>query len=353
VSEGRLTHLDESGRARMVDVGAKPVTERTARARALVRMSPAAARRVAEGDAPKGDVIGVARLAGIQAAKQTAALVPLAHPLELSFVDVEARVDAEEGIVELVAEARTAARTGVEMEAMTACAVAALTVYDMVKGIERGVSIEHVLLLEKHGGRSDYQRERAAESPAAGNRPTAPGTPRRDATAEPSSSSSPPPARAALLTVSTSRSAGHASDESGPAIAQLASRLGLELAAREIVPDDRAAIEARLRHWSDVEPCALVLTSGGTGLAPADVTPEATLAVIEREAPGIAEALRAVSREHTRNWMLSRARAGVRRSTLIVNLPGNPAAIEQSAAELEAPLRHALDLLADRPAHHG
>jgi cyclic pyranopterin monophosphate synthase len=154
-----LTHLDEHGRARMVDVGAKPVSERVARARARVRMSTASARAVQAGDGPKGEVLGVARLAGVQAAKQTGQLIPLAHPLQLTFVDVSAEVDPEQGVVELVSEVRTVGRTGVEMEAMTACAVAALTVYDMVKGIERGVAIEQVVLLEKRGGRSDYERE--------------------------------------------------------------------------------------------------------------------------------------------------------------------------------------------------
>jgi cyclic pyranopterin phosphate synthase len=143
----------------MVDVGAKPVSERRARARARLRMSPETARAVAAGEGPKGEVLGVARLAGIQAAKQTATLIPLAHPLPLSFVDVEANVDEANGRVELVSEARTVAQTGVEMEAMTACAVAALTVYDMVKGIERGVELEQVVLLEKSGGRSDWRRD--------------------------------------------------------------------------------------------------------------------------------------------------------------------------------------------------
>jgi len=158
VKEARLSHLDEEGAARMVNVGEKQPSERLARARAKVRMAPATARAVEAGDAPKGDVLGTARLAGIQAAKQAAALIPLAHPLPLTFVDVEAEVDAGRGVVELVSEARTVARTGVEMEAMTACAVAALTVYDMVKGIERGVEIEKVVLLEKSGGRHDWRR---------------------------------------------------------------------------------------------------------------------------------------------------------------------------------------------------
>ncbi|MEA2351007.1 MAG: cyclic pyranopterin monophosphate synthase, partial [Thermoleophilaceae bacterium] len=114
---------------------------------------------VERGDAPKGDVLGTARIAGIQAAKRTAELIPLCHTLPLSFVDVAASVDAGAGSITLVAEARTSARTGVEMEAMTAASVAALTVYDMVKGVERGVEIASVVLLEKTGGRQDWKRK--------------------------------------------------------------------------------------------------------------------------------------------------------------------------------------------------
>ncbi len=155
-----LTHLDEAGRARMVDVGDKPVSARRAVARAVVRMAPETAAAVRDGDAPKGDVLGPARIAGIQAAKRTWELIPLCHQLPLSFVDVSAEVDAAAGAVTLTAEARTSAQTGVEMEALTAASVAALTVYDMVKGIERGVTIEQVALVEKSGGRSgDWRRE--------------------------------------------------------------------------------------------------------------------------------------------------------------------------------------------------
>jgi cyclic pyranopterin phosphate synthase len=153
-----LAHLDESGSARMVDVGSKQATERRAVAEATVRMSPEAARAVERGDAPKGDVLGTARLAGIQAAKRAGELIPLAHPLALTFVDVEASLDADQGLVVLTAEVRTVDRTGVEMEAMVACTVAALTVYDMVKGIERGVTVEGVGLVLKSGGRSGTWR---------------------------------------------------------------------------------------------------------------------------------------------------------------------------------------------------
>ena len=157
--EPKLSHLDQAGRARMVDVGGKQETDRRALARAVVRMSPATAALVERGDAPKGDVLATARIAGVQGGKRTSELIPLAHPLPISFIDVDARIDAAAGTITLTAEARTTARTGVEMEALTACAVAALTTYDMVKGVERGVVIEEIVLLQKTGGKEDWSRE--------------------------------------------------------------------------------------------------------------------------------------------------------------------------------------------------
>jgi cyclic pyranopterin monophosphate synthase len=159
-----LTHLDASGSAQMVDVGEKPATGRRAVAQALVRLSPEAAAAVAAGDAPKGDVLGVARIAGIQAAKRTAELIPLCHPLALSYVGVDGKIDAAAGTITLTAEARTTGPTGVEMEALTAASIAALTVYDMVKGIARAAEIASVALIEKSGGRSgEWSRDRRSE----------------------------------------------------------------------------------------------------------------------------------------------------------------------------------------------
>jgi cyclic pyranopterin phosphate synthase len=140
-----LSHVDESGVVRMVDVGAKPAARRRARARAFVRMSPGTAARL--GDLPKGDVLTTAQLAGIMAAKRTAELIPLCHPLPLSHVDV--RLEVEEGGVAIEASTETTAQTGVEMEALTAASVAALTVYDMVKAVDKDMVVEDVRLLEK------------------------------------------------------------------------------------------------------------------------------------------------------------------------------------------------------------
>ena len=156
--DGSLTHLDAAGQAQMVDVGGKAATDRRARARAVVRMSPEAAARVAAGDNPKGDVVAVARIAAIQAAKRTDELIPLCHQLPLSHVDPQLAIDPDEGTVTLIVETATTERTGVEMEAMVACSIGALAVYDMVKGIEPGVVVERVELLSKTGGKSDYHR---------------------------------------------------------------------------------------------------------------------------------------------------------------------------------------------------
>jgi molybdopterin adenylyltransferase len=158
-------------------------------------------------------------------------------------------------------------------------------------------------------------------------------------------------ARAAILTISNSKSRGEGEDESGERLVGFATDLGIEVTARDVVPDERRAIEERLRGWADSDGLELVLTTGGTGFSPTDVTPEATRAIIEREAPGVAEAMRAASREHTTHWMLSRGVAGIRGSTLIVNFPGSPRSIEQAGEAIAAALPHALELLAGGRPH--
>lgn len=156
----KLSHVDERGRARMVDVGEKAVTARVAVARGAVRMKPETAAKIADGQIAKGDVVATARIAGVLAAKKTGDLVPLCHPLPLEYVDVRIDVDAKAGRVSLEAEARITAKTGIEMEALTAVTVAGLTIYDMCKAIDRGMVIEDVCLVKKSGGRSgEWVRE--------------------------------------------------------------------------------------------------------------------------------------------------------------------------------------------------
>jgi molybdenum cofactor synthesis domain-containing protein len=158
--------------------------------------------------------------------------------------------------------------------------------------------------------------------------------------------------RAALITISTSKSEGASEDLSGIQLTHFAQRLGVEIVGREVIGDDRALIEQRLRYWIDASDCLLVLTSGGTGLSPDDVTPEATEAVIERKIPGIAEAMRAASRAHTPHWMLSRGIAGSCGSTLIINFPGNPQSIKQAGEGILEAIPHALALIAERAHAH-
>src|SRR5213078_1636396 len=156
-----LSHLSPRGDARMVDVSAKPETAREAVASAILRMSPKTLQIVRAGNAPKGDVLGVARTAGILAAKRTHELIPLCHPLRLTGIDVTFADDLRRGELAVEARVRTVDKTGVEMEALTAVSVAALTVYDMIKGVEKGVTIAKVQLVEKSGGKSGPWRRRA------------------------------------------------------------------------------------------------------------------------------------------------------------------------------------------------
>lgn len=158
--EDRLTHLDSAGAARMVDVGAKPDTERIAVAGGAVYMQPETLRLIREGALKKGDVLTVARIAGIMAAKRTADLIPLCHPLPLTHIDVDLTLDADNNAVQIIATARTTGKTGVEMEALTAVTTAALTVYDMAKAVDREMRLSDIRLLEKRGGqRGDYVAE--------------------------------------------------------------------------------------------------------------------------------------------------------------------------------------------------
>ncbi len=158
--------------------------------------------------------------------------------------------------------------------------------------------------------------------------------------------------KAAVLTVSTSRAAEEGDDESGDALAEFATSLGAEVAGREVITDDRALIAGRLVHWADEEGCALILTTGGTGFGPRDVTPEATRDVIEREAPGLPEAMRAASQRHTKHWMISRGVAGIRGRTLIVNFPGSPNSIGEAGEAIAPALPHALSLMSGDHAEH-
>lgn len=316
------SHLGAAGEPRMVDVGDKPVTARRAVAEATVRMRPDTLASLLDAGGPKGDAFGVARLAGIGGAKQTANLIPLCHPLPLDKVEVTLTPDREAGTVAIRAEVKVTARTGVELEALTAASVAALTLYDMAKALQRDIVIERVALLQKEGGRSGSWSAEAAPPEAAAAH------------------------EAVVMTCSNRSAAGEREDTAGPALVEALRAAGWDPEpAAVIVPDDEAAIVEALSRLADAGH-RLIVTTGGTGLSPTDVTPAATLRVADRLVPGIAEMMRAAGLASTPMASLSRGVVAARGASLIVNLPGSPkGALESLNAALPV-LRHATEQLA-------
>jgi cyclic pyranopterin monophosphate synthase len=345
MTRNRLSHLGDDGAPQMVDVGYKPVTSRRAVAGATVRMRPAVLGALLDAGGPKGDALVTARLAGIGGAKRTSELIPLCHPLALDVVDVELTPDRGEGTVRITGEVRATARTGVEMEALTAVTVAALTVYDMAKALQRDIKIERVELLEKAGGTSGSYRIGESSVPDAA--PEAELDADSAARLEAGSAAGLEAAHEAVVVTCSNRSAtGERADTSGPALVERLRGAGFEVAPEPIViPDDEALIAATLAELADAGH-RLILTTGGTGLTPTDVTPDATRRVIDRELPGLVELMRAAGRQSTPMAALSQAAVGARGRTLIANLPGSVRGATESLDALQPVLRHALDQLA-------
>jgi cyclic pyranopterin monophosphate synthase len=315
----QLSHLDADGRARMVDVGSKPVTSRTATAtgRLLTRSDVIALVRA--DDLPKADVLATARIAGISGAKRTSELIPLCHAIALSSVSVS--FDLTEDSILITATARTSGQTGVEMEALTAVAIAGLTLHDMVKAVDPAATLSDVRLETKTGGsRGNWTRTGTT------------GT--QD---EPSRIPVTRPGSAAVIVSSSAAAAGTREDTTGPEIARWLSEHGYDVDAVSVVAD--ASIGEEVQRVLATAPSVL-LTTGGTGVSPSDQTPEATLAVIDRELPGIAEAIRARGLGATPTAALSRAVAGTAGGTVIVNLPGSVGGVRDGLAVLDGLLDH-------------
>lgn len=297
----------------MKDVSNKFETLRTARAIARVWAKPETLILVRENKVPKGNVIEIAKTAGILAAKRTSELIPLCHPVPIDHVEMEISVTKEEIVVE--SRVKAVWKTGVEMEALTAVTVAALTIYDMLKPLDDSIEIQSVKLSRKTGGITDFVE--SFETPV----------------------------KAAVLVLSTSTFEGKRKDKSGKIIVDRLKEQPVEVVKYAILPDDEEKIRTELLNLAEKEKVDLIVTTGGTGLGPSDVTVEATRKVIEKEVPGIEEAARAFGQKRTPYSMLSRGVAGIKGKTLIINLPGSSNGTKESLDCLLPAVLHAFKMM--------
>ncbi len=328
-----LSHLDADGRARMVDVSGKAPSVRRAVASGRYRTRADVIALLRDDALPKADVLTTARLAGIGGAKRTSELIPLCHPLPLDAVSVDLELETDSVVI--TATATTTGRTGVEMEALTAVAVAGLTLHDMVKAVDPAGMLGEIRLIEKTGGvRGPWSRD-AAHEPA-----SAP-----ESGAVPTGADRPPvrPGTAVVLVSSTRAASGERPDATGPLIAEWLVGRGIAVDEVVVVPD--AGIAEALRAALASAP-AVIITTGGTGPSPSDRTPEAVAAVLDAELPGVAEAIRARGRDAVPTSALSRGLAGIARGTAIITLPGSRGGVHDGLAVLDEVLQHLLDQLA-------
>lgn len=297
----------------MRDISNKQSTFRTASAEATLKVSLETLQVIRAGKVPKGDPLPVAKVAAIQAAKNTSQIIPYCHPIPVDWVGCDIELDDAAQNICVRTEVKATYKTGVEMEALTAATVAALTLYDMLKMIDDTLEIVSIRLLKKTGGKSDFKETTTS-------------------------------LRAAVVVMSDSVAQGKAEDRSGKLIQERLIEEGITVTETIVIPDDPTTIEQTLIECADKKKLDMILTTGGTGVGPRDHTPEATAKVIERELPGIAEAMRVFGQSRTPFSMLSRGIAGVRGRTIIVNLPGSPSAVADGMSVLFPAIKHAFKI---------
>ncbi len=304
----------------MIDVSGRSVTLRRATAEAVVTMRPETIDLIRSGGIPKGDVIQITRGVGLLGLKQTPDLLPFCHRIPLDHAAVT--VTLEEASVRIEIEVAAIARTGVEVEAMTGASIAALNVYDMVKPVDPEAAIGSVRVLKKRGGRGQF-RDRFER-----------------------------PVRAGVIVVSDSVSAGTAEDRAGAAVRAALEHHDVEVAAFEVVPDEPEQIATIVRSWVDDESFDLVFAVGGTGLGPRDHTPEAIRPLLDREIPGLAEAIRSHGMDRTPYASLSRSIAGQRGTSVVLALPGSTRGAGESMDALMPWVLHIIKVF-DKSFRHG
>ena len=306
-----FTHFNDQGRAKMVDVGGKPISQRVAVAAGRVLVNEHTFALIQSGGMKKGDVLTVAQIAGVMGAKRTPDIIPMCHPILMDGINLELSLDEHRSSVEIKATVSCDGRTGVEMEALTAVSTAALTVYDMCKAVQKDMTI------------TDIRRN-----------------PRRLQTGGRIMAYT-----AAVITISDKGYRGEREDTSGPNLVKILTEKGFDVTYTAIVPDEAEMIQSELLKCTDEKKIALVLTTGGTGFSPRDITPEAAMEVIQRPTPGIPEAMRAESMKITPKGCLSRSVAGIRARTLIITLPGSQKASAENILAVIDPVAHGLDML--------
>lgn len=279
----------------MKDISNKITTQRIATAEGIVFASPEAVSAAKTGNTPKGAVWDIARSAGIMAAKRTSELIPYCHQIPLDHVEIN--FEPQDSCIKILATVKAINKTGVEMEALTAVSVSALTIYDMLKPIDTAVKISELRLIEKRGGKSDFKEKII---------PTA-----------------------AILVTSDSIAQGKKDDKSGKLIVERLKSLGCDVKSYQVIPDEKEEILRWVKGWVK-EGIQLIVTTGGTGLGPRDVTVDALKGLIEREAPGISEAMRSFGQSRTPYAMLSRGLVGVIGKTLVITLPGSSKGVKES-----------------------
>lgn len=297
----------------MIDVSSKFNTLRYALAHGILLTKKEIIEKVRNNKVPKGDVLEISRGAGISAAKKTSEILVFCHPLPLDWVEI--KFELLEESVEVFAEAKAIWKTGVEMEALTAVSAALLNMYDMLKPLDREIEITNIKLIKKSGGKSDFTDEFKSHL------------------------------RGAVLVISDSTFAGKREDKSGKIIQNYISKYPVDVNFYEILQDSEDMIANRLIELVDDEKVDLIFTTGGSGLGPKDITPEATRKVIDIEVPGISEAIRIHGKERTPFAMLSREIAGIRKQSLIINLPGSSKGAQESIEALFPGLLHAFYML--------